>query len=95
MFSRDARSTTATLILLGALALAVVALGLTIAAAERLRAFSATLRRLQDTTAQIRIRGAVVLLVGLVALAMKLGLEVILERSSRARSSRSSTWTAR
>ena len=78
LFSRDARSTTATLILLGALALAVVALGLTIAAAERLRAFSATLRRLQDTTAQIRIRGAVVLLVGLVALAMKLGLEVIL-----------------
>jgi Kef-type K+ transport system membrane component KefB len=36
------------------------------------------LRRLQDTTAQIRIRAAFVLLVGLVALATELGLEVIL-----------------
>jgi Kef-type K+ transport system membrane component KefB len=78
LFSRDARSTTATLILLGSLALVVVALGVTIAAAERLGPLSATLRRLQDTTAQIRIRGAVVLLIGLVALSMKLGLEVIL-----------------
>ena len=77
-FSRDSRSTTATLILLGSLVAVVVAIGLTIVAAERLRPFSATLRRLQDTTAQIRIRGAVVLLIGLVALAMKLGLEVIL-----------------
>ena len=77
-FSRDSRSTTATLILLGSLALVVVALGVTIAAAERLKPLSATLRRLQDTTAQIRIRGAFVLLIGLVALAMKLGLEVIL-----------------
>ena len=36
------------------------------------------LRRLQDTTAQIRIRAAFVLLIGLVALATELGLEVIL-----------------
>jgi Kef-type K+ transport system membrane component KefB len=33
---------------------------------------------LQDTTAQIRVRGAFVLLIGLVALATNLGLEVIL-----------------
>ena len=78
LFSRDSRSTSATLILLGSLVLVVVAIGLTILAAEHLRPFSETLRRLQDTTAQIRIRGAVVLLIGLVALAMKLGLEVIL-----------------
>ena len=37
-----------------------------------------TLVRLQDTTAQIRIRGAFVLLIGLVALAAQLGLELIL-----------------
>ncbi len=77
-FSRDARSTTATLILLGSLALVVVAVGLVIAGAERLRPLSNTLRRLQDTTAQIRIRGAFVLLIGLAALASELGLEVIL-----------------
>ena len=56
----------------------VVAVGLAIAGAERLRPLSATLRRLQDTTAQIRVRGAFVLLVGLVALASELGLEIIL-----------------
>ena len=78
LFSRDARSTTATLLLLGSLALVVVALGLLIVGAEHLRPLSATLRRLQDTTAQIRIRGAFVLLIGLTALATELGLEVIL-----------------
>jgi len=78
LFSRDSRSTTATLILLGLLALVVVAVGLAIAGAERLRPLSATLRRLQDTTAQIRIRGTFVLLIGLAALASTLGLEVIL-----------------
>lgn len=78
LFSRDSRSTTATLILLGLLALAVVAVGLVIAGAEHLRPLSAVLRRLQDTTAQIRVRGAFVLLVGLTALATELGLEVIL-----------------
>jgi Kef-type K+ transport system membrane component KefB len=36
------------------------------------------LARLQDTTAQIRVRAAFVLLIGFVALAGKLGLEVIL-----------------
>jgi Kef-type K+ transport system membrane component KefB len=78
LFSRDARSTTATVVLLGSLALVVVAVGVAIAGAERLRPLSATLRRLQDTTAQIRIRGAFVLLIGLAALAAELGLEVIL-----------------
>ena len=37
-----------------------------------------TLLRLQDTTAQIRVRGAFVLLIGFAALAESLGLEVIL-----------------
>src|SRR5919204_473606 len=45
---------------------------------EHSRRLGEVLRRLQDTTAQIRIRAAFVLLVGLVALATELGLEVIL-----------------
>lgn len=77
-FSRDARSATATVILLASLALVVAAVGVTIAGAERIRPLTAVLTRLQDTTAQIRVRGAVVLLVGLTALATQLGLELIL-----------------
>jgi Kef-type K+ transport system membrane component KefB len=77
-FSRDARSTTATVILLASLALVVAAVGIAIAGAERIRPLTAALARLQDTTAQIRVRGTVVLLVGLTALASELGLEIIL-----------------
>ncbi|MGZ5346922.1 MAG: cation:proton antiporter [Solirubrobacterales bacterium] len=47
-------------------------------AAERSGRIKADLLRLEDTTAQIRVRGAVVLLVGFAALAQTLGLEVIL-----------------
>ena len=43
-----------------------------------LDAIRADLLRLQDTTAQIRVRGAVVLLVGFAAIADRLGLETIL-----------------
>jgi Kef-type K+ transport system membrane component KefB len=46
--------------------------------AERSKRISADLLRLQDTTAQIRVRGAMVLLVGFAAAAQTLGLEVIL-----------------
>jgi Kef-type K+ transport system membrane component KefB len=77
-FSRDARSTTSTVLLLCSLAAVVAAVGFVIAGAERIRPLSATLARLQDTTAQIRVRGAFVLLVGLTALATELGLEIIL-----------------
>lgn len=45
---------------------------------ERSNRLSTTLLRLQDTTAQIRVRGAVLLLVAFAALAQSLGLEVIL-----------------
>jgi Kef-type K+ transport system membrane component KefB len=55
-----------------------VLVALAIAEVDHWRRLSATLRRLQDTTAQIRVRGAVVLLIGLCALATSLGLEVIL-----------------
>ena len=45
--------------------------------AERSTRFSALLQRLQDTTAQIRVRGAFLLLIAFVAMARRLGLEVV------------------
>jgi Kef-type K+ transport system membrane component KefB len=77
-FSREATSTATKLILLGALLVVAAALGLAVAGFERSMRLRDTLVRLQDTTAQIRVRGAFVLLIGLVALASKLGLELIL-----------------
>ena len=77
-FSRESGSTTSKVILLGGLFLVAVLVGLLIAGVEHSRRLGDVLRRLQDTTAQIRIRAAFVLLVGLVALATELGLEVIL-----------------
>jgi Kef-type K+ transport system membrane component KefB len=71
-------STGSTLLLIGALlALAVVAL-LVVRGAEHSARIRADLLRLQDTTAQIRVRGAMVLLVAFAAIAQNLGLEVIL-----------------
>ena len=70
--------TAGTLILLGVFGAVVVVIGLLIAGLERSRGISGVLRRLQDTTAQIRVRGAFVLLVGFVALAENVGLETIL-----------------
>jgi Kef-type K+ transport system membrane component KefB len=77
-FSREAGSTASRAILLGGLVVVAVLVALAIAGIEHSRRLSDVLRRLQDTTAQIRIRGAFVLLIGLVALATELGLEVIL-----------------
>jgi Kef-type K+ transport system membrane component KefB len=70
--------TTGKLILLGVFGLVVALIGLAIAGFERWRGLSRVLVRLQDTTAQIRVRGAFVLLIGFVALADNVGLEVIL-----------------
>ena len=68
----------ATLVLIGTLlALALVVL-LVVRGAQRSLRIRADLLRLQDTTAQIRVRGALVLLVGFAAAAQSLGLEVIL-----------------
>ncbi len=53
-------------------------IGLAMAELEHLKRLRAALERLQDTTAQIRVRGAFLLLVGLTTLATSLGLEVIL-----------------
>jgi Kef-type K+ transport system membrane component KefB len=77
-FSRESGSTASKVILLAGLFVVAVLVALLIAGVERSTRLGEVLRRLQDTTAQIRIRAAFVLLVGLVALATELGLEVIL-----------------
>jgi Kef-type K+ transport system membrane component KefB len=70
--------TGATLLLLGALfLLAAVVFGV-LRGAEHSMRIRADLLRLQDTTAQIRVRAALVLFVGFAAVAQELGLEVIL-----------------
>jgi Kef-type K+ transport system membrane component KefB len=70
--------TGSTLLLLGALfALAATVLAV-VRGAEHSMRIRDDLVRLQDTTAQIRVRAALVLLVGFAALAEQLGLEVIL-----------------
>ncbi|HME04736.1 MAG TPA: cation:proton antiporter, partial [Solirubrobacteraceae bacterium] len=75
---RGSTDTTGKLILLGIFGLVVLLIGLAIAGVERAGGLSRVLLRLQDTTAQIRVRGAFVLLIGFVALAQNVGLETIL-----------------
>ena len=70
--------TGATIILLVSFLLLAVVAYFALAGAERSVRISQELVRLQDTTAQIRVRGAVVLMIAFVALAETLGLEVIL-----------------
>jgi Kef-type K+ transport system membrane component KefB len=77
-FSRDGAGVGAQLVILGIFAGALLVTALAIARLEHVGRISRVLVRLQDTTAQIRVRGTFVLLVGLVALASELGLEVIL-----------------
>lgn len=77
-FSREATSTTTKLVLLGGFFLVAAGLVVALVGAEHSRRLAAVLVRLQDTTAQIRVRGAFLLLVVLAALAERLGLEVIL-----------------
>jgi Kef-type K+ transport system membrane component KefB len=67
-----------TLFLIVSLVLLAAAIFLAARSAERSMRISADLLRLQNTTAQIRVRGAIVLLVGFAAAAEGLGLEVIL-----------------
>ena len=68
----------ATLVLIGALFGLALAVFAVVRGAQRSVRIRADLLRLQDTTAQIRVRGALVLLVGFAAAAQQLGLEVIL-----------------
>ena len=75
---KSSTSTAGRLILLGIFGLVVVLVGVAIASAERSLSLSRVLRRLQDTTAQIRVRAAFVLLIGFTAVAERVGLETIL-----------------
>ncbi len=67
-----------TLLLLTLILALAVAVYFTLRGAARSKAITSDLVRLQDTTAQIRVRGAVVLMIGFVALAEAFGLEAIL-----------------
>jgi Kef-type K+ transport system membrane component KefB len=67
-----------TLLLLGALLVLAAVVFVTVRGAEHSMRIRSDLARLQDTTAQIRIRAAIVLFVGFAAVAQELGLEVIL-----------------
>jgi Kef-type K+ transport system membrane component KefB len=77
-FSQSNGSTTSKLITLAAFVVAVVAIAVALLRAGRSVRLGAVLHRLQDTTAEIRVRIAVALLIGFVALAAKVGLETIL-----------------
>lgn len=78
-FSGDGSTDTlATLILLGLFGAVVALVGLAVAGVERSMGLSGVLLRLQDTTAQIRVRAAFALLIGFAALAQSVGLETIL-----------------
>ena len=77
-FSGDSGSVGSTLLLIGGFVALVIATGLALAEVEHSGRLSSVLLRLQDTSAQIRVRGAFLLLVGLVAVAQLFGLEIIL-----------------
>jgi Kef-type K+ transport system membrane component KefB len=78
LFFSGEGGTGSTLLLIGSLlALAAITV-VAVRGAERSMRIRADLLRLQDTTAQIRVRGAMVLLVAFAAIAEALGLEAIL-----------------
>ena len=77
-FSSSGGSTGAKIVVLGAFAGLVAATGLAVSGAARSMRLGQVLVRLQDTTAEIRVRFAVLLLVAFTALAERFGLESIL-----------------
>ncbi len=77
-FSQSATGTGTKLLLIGGFALFAVAATLALSRAGMSMGLDALLTRLQDTTAEIRVRIAVLVLVAFVALAEHLGLEAIL-----------------
>jgi Kef-type K+ transport system membrane component KefB len=78
LFFSGEGGTGATLLLLGSLFLLAAVVVLVVRGAERSMRLRDDLLRLQDTTAQIRVRAAFALLVGFAAVAEQFGLEVIL-----------------
>src|ERR671922_2381623 len=77
-FSGESSGAGAKVVLLGGFVALVAAVGISIVGVQRSMRVSAALVRLQDTTAQIRVRGAFLLLVVFVVLADQFGLEAIL-----------------
>jgi Kef-type K+ transport system membrane component KefB len=77
-FSGDSSSVGSTLFLIGAFVALVISIGLALAEVEHSNRLGSALRRLQDSSAQIRVRGALLFLIGFVWLAQLLGLESIL-----------------
>jgi Kef-type K+ transport system membrane component KefB len=77
-FSRQASSPLSTLILLAGFAMVVVLVVVGVRRLERLTRLSILLVRLQDTTAEIRVRASILLLIAFTALAQRFGLETIL-----------------
>jgi len=77
-FSGESSGIGAKIVLLVGFVVFVLAVGLAIRGLERSMRVSETLLRLQDTTAEIRVRGAFLLLAVFVVLASRFGLEAIL-----------------
>jgi len=77
-FSSAGGSTGARVVVLGAFAVLVAVTGLAVSGVARSMRLGQVLVRLQDTTAEIRVRFAVLLLVAFTALAVRFGLESIL-----------------
>jgi Kef-type K+ transport system membrane component KefB len=77
-FSGESGSAGAKVVLLGGFGVLVAAVAVSVATAGRSLRLSSALVRLQDTTAQIRVRGAFALLTAFVVAAMQFGLEAIL-----------------
>ncbi len=78
LFSTTEAGTGSRLLLLGGFAVLVATTTAVISLVARSRRLDMTLTRLQDTTAQVRVRAAIALLVAFVALAERFGLESIL-----------------
>ncbi len=78
LFSEQSTDVMTKVLLLGGFAILVLLVGVSIWRAERWSLLSGTLKMLQDTTAQIRIRGAFMLLIGIAVLADFFGFELIL-----------------
>jgi len=77
-FSETKDGTASDIVTFGIFGAVVAAVGVTLGRAGRNIRLDAFLTRLQDTTAEIRVRIAVALLIGFVALAAKAGLQTIL-----------------
>jgi len=78
LFSEETSGIGARIVLLTTFVGVVAVVAAAVLVTERWTSLTRLVERLQDTTAEIRVRGAVVLLLGFVVLAQRFGLEAIL-----------------